>query len=149
MKLPIDLIHGKPLTEDDEGGDRTTLPEFVASLEERLKTVHEFARNRLLLTSDRMKMLLDMKPGQNVFKEGDAVWLYQPQRKKGLSPKLQRPWESLSKNEIVIFVNKSATLTKILKPQDLEALMIGQRSVVIGDVNAWFMTKNSNSIRHT
>ncbi|KAJ8914866.1 hypothetical protein NQ315_014879 [Exocentrus adspersus] len=92
MKLPIDLIHGKPLTEDEDG-DRATLPEFVASLERRLKTVHEFARNRLLLTSDRMKMRLDVKPGQNVFKEGDAVWLYQPQRKKGLSPKLQRPWE--------------------------------------------------------
>ncbi|KAJ8916965.1 hypothetical protein NQ315_008365 [Exocentrus adspersus] len=40
-----------------------------------------------------MKMRLDVKPGQNVFKEGDTVWLYQPQRKKGLSPKLQRPWE--------------------------------------------------------
>ena len=24
---------------------------------------------------------------------GDAVWLHNPQRKKGLSPKLQRPWE--------------------------------------------------------
>ncbi|KAJ8917903.1 hypothetical protein NQ315_002595 [Exocentrus adspersus] len=65
----------------------------ISRLEERLKTVHEFARNRLLMTSDRMKMRLDVKPGQNVFKEGDAVWLYQPGRKKGLSPKLQRPWE--------------------------------------------------------
>ncbi|KAJ8912305.1 hypothetical protein NQ315_017338 [Exocentrus adspersus] len=84
MKLPIDLIHGKPLM-DVEDGNRATLPEFVASLEDRLKTVHEFARNRLLLTSDRMKMCLDVKPGQNVFKEGDAVWLYQPQRKKAQS----------------------------------------------------------------
>ena len=24
---------------------------------------------------------------------GDAVWLHNPQRKKGLSPKLQRPWQ--------------------------------------------------------
>ncbi|KAJ8910177.1 hypothetical protein NQ315_016188 [Exocentrus adspersus] len=93
MKLPIDLIHSRPLTEEDEDRDRTTLPEFVASLEERLKRVREFARNRLLLTRDRMKMRLDVKPGHNVFKEGDAVWLYQPQRKKGLSPRLQRTWE--------------------------------------------------------
>ncbi|KAJ8914919.1 hypothetical protein NQ315_016073 [Exocentrus adspersus] len=110
MKLLIDLIHGKPLT-DDEDGDRATLSEFVASLEERLKTVHEFARNRLLLTSDRIKMRLDVRPGQNVFKEGDAVWLYQPQRKKGLSPKLQRPWEGpyliVKINDIVYRIQKS------------------------------------------
>ncbi|KAJ8913018.1 hypothetical protein NQ315_002896 [Exocentrus adspersus] len=55
MKLPIDLIRDKPLT-DDEDGDRATLPEFVASLEERLKTVHEFARNRLFLTTVTSKV---------------------------------------------------------------------------------------------
>ncbi|KAJ8909296.1 hypothetical protein NQ315_008004 [Exocentrus adspersus] len=62
MKLLIDLIHGKPLEEDDEDENRTTLPESVASLAERLKRAHEFARNPLVLTSDRMKMRLDVKP---------------------------------------------------------------------------------------
>ncbi|KAJ8918506.1 hypothetical protein NQ315_015211 [Exocentrus adspersus] len=93
MKLPIDFIYGRPLTEEDKDGHRATFPEFLTSLEERLKRVHEFVRNRLLLTSDRMKMRLHVKLGHYVFKEEDAVWLYQPQRKKRLSPKLPRPWE--------------------------------------------------------
>ncbi|KAJ8912632.1 hypothetical protein NQ315_015144 [Exocentrus adspersus] len=79
MKLPIDLIHGKPLTEDDEGGDQTTLPEFVATLEERLKTVHE--------------CVCVCEAWSERFQGGRCCLVYQPQRKKGLSPKLQRPWE--------------------------------------------------------
>ncbi|KAE8737750.1 hypothetical protein FOCC_FOCC016783 [Frankliniella occidentalis] len=35
---------------------------------------------------DRSSKLVDFKPG-------DAVWLFNPQRTVGLSPKLQSPWE--------------------------------------------------------
>ena len=91
MKLPVDLMFGRPPA--DEDAKELSLPVYVADLQERLRIVHGFAREKLQLRSDKMKMRLDSRQLTNTFNEGDAVWLYQPQRRKGLSPKLQRPWE--------------------------------------------------------
>ncbi|KAK9874500.1 hypothetical protein WA026_002851 [Henosepilachna vigintioctopunctata] len=44
-------------------------------------------------STDRMKTRYDLKANSVRFKEGDLVWLYNPQRKKGLSPKLTQAWE--------------------------------------------------------
>ena len=35
----------------------------------------------------------DTKSSDNTYKVGDPVWLYNPKRKKGISPKLSRNWE--------------------------------------------------------
>ena len=39
-----------------------------------------------------MKRRYDAEADYSVFEKADAVWLYNPQRKKGVSPKLSRPW---------------------------------------------------------
>ena len=66
---------------------------YVERLQQRLERVHAFAREQLKLSSDKMKRYYDLNTTQTRLEEGDPVWLYNPQRKKGLSPKLQKPWQ--------------------------------------------------------
>ncbi len=40
-----------------------------------------------------MKRYYDVHSSQDLLSRGDAVWLFNPQRKKGLSPKLMKPWQ--------------------------------------------------------
>ncbi|GBO12711.1 hypothetical protein AVEN_10704-1 [Araneus ventricosus] len=40
-----------------------------------------------------MKIRYDSKATYHHFKEGDLVWMYNPKRRRGLSPKLQQNWE--------------------------------------------------------
>ncbi|KAJ8952786.1 hypothetical protein NQ318_008103 [Aromia moschata] len=55
--------------------------------------IHQFAREKLKIHSDKMKQRLDTTSTETAFKPGDAVWLYAPKRTKGKSPKLQSNWE--------------------------------------------------------
>ncbi|KAJ8948177.1 hypothetical protein NQ318_010450 [Aromia moschata] len=89
MKLPTDLILGHPVEENQE----RSLPEFVEDLRERMDRIHQFAREKLKIHSDKMKQRLDTTSTKTAFKPGDAVWLYAPKRTKGKSPKLQSNWE--------------------------------------------------------
>ncbi|KAJ8962392.1 hypothetical protein NQ318_018376 [Aromia moschata] len=89
MKLPTDLILGRPLEENHE----RSLPEFVEDLRERMNRVHEFAMEKLKMQSDKMKQRLDTTSTETAFEPDDAIWLYAPKRTKGRSPKLQRNWE--------------------------------------------------------
>ncbi|KAJ8952825.1 hypothetical protein NQ318_008146 [Aromia moschata] len=89
MKLPTDLMLGRPLEETEE----RSLPEFVEDLRERMDRIHRFAREKLKIHSDKMKQRLDTTSTETAFKPGDAVWLYAPKRTKGKSSKLQSNWE--------------------------------------------------------
>ncbi|GBM55864.1 hypothetical protein AVEN_238047-1 [Araneus ventricosus] len=40
-----------------------------------------------------MKTRYDSRATDHHFKEGDLVWMYNPKRRRGLSPKLQQNWE--------------------------------------------------------
>ena len=67
--------------------------EYVERLRESVETVHNFARVHQQESSLRMKRWYDMRIVASTFGSGDLVWLHNPQRKKGISPKLRRPWE--------------------------------------------------------
>jgi hypothetical protein len=45
------------------------------------------------IASDRMKDRYDIKAVEGGYQVGDKVWLYNPQRRRRLSPKLQCHWE--------------------------------------------------------
>ena len=45
------------------------------------------------LGSEKNKWYYDHKAQERGFELGDPVWLHNPKRKKGRTPKLQRPWE--------------------------------------------------------
>jgi len=88
LKLPIDLIFGRPEEEPPQ-----TVTDYANMLHERLERVHHFAHDHLQLMSNKMKQRYDPLLECQPFQAGDAVWLHNPLRKKGLSPKLQRPWQ--------------------------------------------------------
>ena len=55
--------------------------------------MHEFAELHLQLRSDQMKNRYNSSIGDGKsLQKGDPVWLYWPQWKNGLSPKLMRSW---------------------------------------------------------
>lgn len=88
LRLPIDLYLGRPDTEQEQ-----SVSEYVSCLQEKLESIHKFTRGQLQLVSDKMKDRYDLLQTVEPLERGDPVWLYQPQRKRGLSPKLQSNWE--------------------------------------------------------
>ena len=88
MRLPVDLLLGRPAQEEPD-----LATPYAEHLQQTLETVHEFARSNLKLSSDRSKMYYDTKSSDNTYNTSDPVWLYNPKKKKGVSPKLSRNWE--------------------------------------------------------
>ncbi|GBN39397.1 hypothetical protein AVEN_54199-1 [Araneus ventricosus] len=87
LRLSCDILFGRP-------SDSPSLPnEYLNNLEARLESVHAFARERINLTSERMKTRYDSGASDHHFKNGDQVWMYNPKRRRSLSTKLQHYWE--------------------------------------------------------
>ena len=86
MNLPVDLETERP----SANGEEVITPlEFLYQLKERMEVIHRFARENMRRASERQKKYYDLKARNHLYKRGDAVWLHNPTRKKGLSPKLQ------------------------------------------------------------
>lgn len=87
LRMPCDLALPR-------ASEPTTNPaSYVGELRTNLERVHAFARQRLASGLDRMKARYDAHVTTRPFSPGERVWLYNPIRKKGLSPKLQRNWQ--------------------------------------------------------
>ncbi|KAK3728410.1 hypothetical protein QZH41_007793 [Actinostola sp. cb2023] len=85
--MPVDLLMGHP-PEDPSGTANQS--EYAGKLLKRMETVHRFARQHLKHETERQKRYYDHRGVRcNHFNRGDAVWLHNPKRKKGRSPKLQ------------------------------------------------------------
>lgn len=88
LRLPVDLVYGRPPEEQQR-----PVTEFVQNLVNVTEEVHKFARANLRMASDHMKQYHDVEADGVQFDPGDLVWLYNPRRKKGISPKLTSPWQ--------------------------------------------------------
>lgn len=97
LRLPSDLEKGIPPNDNPPNTD------FAWNLQNKLDEIHDFARNRIQMVSDRMKARYDIRTRDLEFKTGDLVWLFQPRRQKGRSPKLQSNWEG--PYEVLIKIN--------------------------------------------
>ncbi|GBN44533.1 hypothetical protein AVEN_273602-1 [Araneus ventricosus] len=64
-----------------------------SNLEARLESLQAPSRERVKLSRERMKTRYTSRATNNHFKEGNLVWMYNPKRRRGLSPKLQQNWE--------------------------------------------------------
>ena len=88
LRLPIDLAIERPKEEN---------PQFISSytdqLLENLENVHEFAREHLQMMSNKMKECYDLSSQRQTLNRGDAVWLYNSQRNKGVTSKLACHWQ--------------------------------------------------------
>ncbi|KAJ8936965.1 hypothetical protein NQ318_015628 [Aromia moschata] len=103
MKLPTDLMLGRPLEETEE----RSLPEFVEDLRGRLDRIHRFAREKLKIHSDKMKQRLDTTSRETPFKPGDAVWLYAQKGRKEKS-NWEGPYTIIKKiNDLVYHIQLS------------------------------------------
>jgi len=104
--LPSDLIFGS--LEDG----KFEVKDYADDLRRKLKIIHSEVRAKMKIESDRVKTRYDLKLNGRTFKEGELVWLFNPSRKKGLSPKLQRNWEGPYKvikqiNDLVYRIQRS------------------------------------------
>ena len=88
LTLPIDFFYGLP----ESRGTSRIVPEYLLILEQTMQKVHEFARRNIQNLSNRAKARYDLRASTRQYAPGDHVWLYNPQRKKGVSPKLTCPW---------------------------------------------------------
>ena len=59
-----------------------------------MERIHQFARQHLKLSCHRQERNYDHRPvNQHQYRRGDTVWLYSPQKKKGICPKLMRQFD--------------------------------------------------------
>ncbi|KAJ8913050.1 hypothetical protein NQ315_006551 [Exocentrus adspersus] len=86
LRLPIDLISDRPKKEEGVNN-------YISHLKDRLKLTHVEVRQKMRIESDRMKTRYDLRANTGGFQVGEKVWLYNPKRTKGKSPKLQKSWE--------------------------------------------------------
>ncbi|GBN71700.1 hypothetical protein AVEN_10182-1 [Araneus ventricosus] len=83
LRFPCDILFGRPR-------DTHSSP---TNSEARLESVQASAGEQVELSRERMKIRYDSRATDHHFKEGDLVWMYNPKRRRGLSPKLQQNWE--------------------------------------------------------
>jgi hypothetical protein len=88
VTLPLDLMFGCPPAEMPKDS-----VEYVAELEESLEKAHAYAREKLKKAAERQKRIHDRLVKGSPYQPGDMVWLFNPLRKVGKSPKLQCYWE--------------------------------------------------------
>ena len=88
VELPTDLMFGRP-----PGEVQLDIHGYVANAKEEMYTVYEMARIEMKKASDRQKRHYDLHQNMKTFPVGEAVWLHNPSKKRGISPKLQCDWE--------------------------------------------------------
>ncbi|GFY21179.1 retrovirus-related Pol polyprotein from transposon 412 [Trichonephila clavipes] len=72
LRLPADLLFSQP-------PDAPLVPEeYIEKLQIRMEEMHHLARERIGMTSEKMKTRYDLH-------EDDKLWLWNPKRRKGLS----------------------------------------------------------------
>ncbi|XP_018347287.1 PREDICTED: uncharacterized protein LOC108751549 [Trachymyrmex septentrionalis] len=87
--LPADLLRGSfPKTEEVN-----SLEDYLGKVKRKLEEIHKTVRKRVDIRSSQTKSWYDQKARQIHFKEGQKLWLYNPRRKKGRTPKLQSNWK--------------------------------------------------------
>ena len=90
VNLPLNAVVASPAEEDGEAMD---YDDHVSALQKRLRDSHEVAREHLKGAAIHQKKQYDHKAGQQDLKEGQPVWLWDPSRKRGISPKLTSNWK--------------------------------------------------------
>ena len=89
LRVPLDLLIGRPQEEPEDRG----YPGYVERMRESVETIHNFVRVHQQEGSVKIKRWYDMRIVASTFGSGNLAWLHNPQRKKGISPKLRQPWK--------------------------------------------------------
>ncbi|KAI4896495.1 hypothetical protein NFI96_004225 [Prochilodus magdalenae] len=89
LRTPVTLAFGAP---PGGSGEFLDTPAYVAGLLSALNSVHGLTRSNQSAAGQKQKRAYDMRCFGDPLMERSRVWLYNPQRKKGLCPKLQSAW---------------------------------------------------------
>ncbi len=87
VNLLIDLVIGQPLN------DKRSYTQDVEALWESMEVAHEYTRDSLRASHNHQKRVYDRQVVGMELLVGTAVWLQDPAKKKGLSPKLTLRWQ--------------------------------------------------------
>ena len=89
IQLPVDLVYGQhPQTENNAVNESEYLDKLISDI----TRVHNNARDKMVAVNDRQKRQYDHKINFDKYKVGDAVWVFNPSKIKGKSPKLLCNW---------------------------------------------------------
>ncbi|CAG2211132.1 unnamed protein product [Mytilus edulis] len=75
ITLPIDMAMGVPSSNYELPTYKT---DYAYKLSGRINKIHEFARDRIKMSSDNMKRTYDRSSQLKIYKENELVWLYNP-----------------------------------------------------------------------
>ena len=97
IELPLDIIVGHTpgsLTDGSAGGNRENHIQYAERLRKKMGNCFEMVRENLGKEMTRQKRHYDRaSKGSTQYQVGQAVWLHNPTKRIGLSPKLQPVWE--------------------------------------------------------
>uniref|UniRef100_A0AAV2KVV7 Gypsy retrotransposon integrase-like protein 1 n=1 Tax=Knipowitschia caucasica TaxID=637954 RepID=A0AAV2KVV7_KNICA len=89
LRTPVDLVFGSPPEPEIAGGHEM---DYFQRLREHLRVVHDYTRQVQASSGVRQKRAYDSHCRGQPFQPGDKVWVYCPDRKTGISPKLCSHW---------------------------------------------------------
>ena len=112
LPVPSHLLAQTP-EQDAEGNVADKVP-YAVELGNKLREAHELAREQLKKSHVRQKKQYDRRASRNEWEVGKAVWLFNPTKKVGLSPKLMSFWED---EPYVIVERISDVVVKIQRNQ--------------------------------
>jgi transposase InsO family protein len=93
LQLPLSLVLPNPDFEDGYCPPVLNDPMgYHENLADNLKLIYSAARANLGNAVKTQKHYYDLKTKSRTFRVGDSVWLYNPTRKRGRSPKLDKSW---------------------------------------------------------
>ena len=89
MRLPVDLTTGRPPSESLP----TVETDYARALQRRMEGTRKKVSDSIRLAGQSMWRRYQQRVRDASYRPGERVWLHNPRRKRGLSPKLQSPWE--------------------------------------------------------
>lgn len=87
--IPLSLFAGRVPGHD--GG--VTEEEYALKVHEQLEEAFEIARESARVAQQRQKNYYDLKVCGQPYEVGDKVWVFNPAKTKGITPKLQSRWQ--------------------------------------------------------
>jgi len=85
IRLPLDLLRSCPSDFEDISTNR----DYFHNLKRKMNRFHDLARQQMQIKSLKAKALYDQKDRQLNYKQGQKVWLFNPHKKLGRTPKRQ------------------------------------------------------------
>lgn len=86
--LPLNVVAGGV-----PGSECVPEEQYARKVRERLEVAFEIARESSLVAQKRQKRYYDLKVCGQPYKVGEKVWVYNPAKTKGITPKLQCRWQ--------------------------------------------------------